>query len=354
MQDECTAPALAAAMLPMLRARAWIPDWSQNSAACMRRLLAPSDSAAAAVVDRTRTLCGKRVKTNRSVCEPKPSTANADALSFATSHRSRVSSPARRPDRSATANSGERLFGVALLVDCALLVASHAPTDFALALPSIIFGGLLIAGTLKFHYLTTPLLAPDLVYFVNRDLLEVATRYPSIMIALVGGAILVPGLLAARLVARSAAPARSAVTTAAPVLQSSALLRAFALVFVIDSPRGPFDDVFAKGMWQVMNDKNYLVDFFTSFYQTEIRIPPLVEDATRAYWTQNATDNPPTCSGSAAATTMHRPSPQEHPDIVADSRREHVRSAHAESLHDSRMHAPHVRAGRPHARAPDR
>ena len=34
---------------------------------------------------------------------------------------------------------------------------------------------------MKFHYLTTPLLAPDLVYFVNRDLLDVATRYPPIM-----------------------------------------------------------------------------------------------------------------------------------------------------------------------------
>ena len=31
----------------------------------------------------------------------------------------------------------------------------------------------------------------------------------------------------------------------------------FALLFVIDSPRGPFDDVFDKGMWSAMNDQSY-------------------------------------------------------------------------------------------------
>jgi phosphoglycerol transferase MdoB-like AlkP superfamily enzyme len=213
----------------------------------------------------------------------------------------------------------ESLFGVALIVDCALLIAYLTRRlAFALAVPGIVFGGLLVAGTLKFHYLTTPLLAPDLVYFVNRDLLDVATRYPSIMVALVAGAILVPGLLALawwldppRLFASHPRPQRR-------LIQTVGAVATFALVFVIDSPRGPFDDVFAKGMWALMNDKNYLVDFFTSFYQTEIRIPPLVEGVdAHVAWTQSATENPPTCNAQACGHEEKFAAPQEHPDIVA-------------------------------------
>ena len=213
----------------------------------------------------------------------------------------------------------ERLFGVALVVDCALLTAFLTRrVAFALAAPSIVFGGLLVAGTLKFHYLTTPLLAPDLIYFVNRDLLDVATRYPSIMIAIVGGIILVPGLLA---LAWWLDPPRLFATrpkSQRRILQTVGAASALILVFVIDSPRGPFDDVFAKGMWALMNDKNYLVDFFTSFYQTEIHIPPFVEGAdTRASWKQTTDDNPPECRNGPCVGDEKLVSPQEHPDIVA-------------------------------------
>jgi phosphoglycerol transferase MdoB-like AlkP superfamily enzyme len=213
----------------------------------------------------------------------------------------------------------ERLFGVALIADVALLVAFLTRRiTFALAVPSIIFGGLLVAGTLKFHYLTTPLLAPDLVYFLNRDLLDVATRYPSIMIALVAGAILVPGLM---LLAWWLDPPRlfaSRPRAQRRVLQMIGVATTLALVFVIDSPRGPFDDVFAKGMWALMNDKNYLVDFFTSFYQTEIRIPALVEGAdSHLSWTQMANDNPPACKDAPCVSDDKLTAPQEHPDIVS-------------------------------------
>src|SRR5262249_22200587 len=96
----------------------------------------------------------------------------------------------------ASGDPEEQVFAVALTLDSVLLIAFLTRRlAFAFAVPAIVFGGLLIAGTLKFHYLTTPLLAPDLVYFLNRDLLDVATRYPSVMIALVAGGILIPGLL---------------------------------------------------------------------------------------------------------------------------------------------------------------
>jgi phosphoglycerol transferase MdoB-like AlkP superfamily enzyme len=213
----------------------------------------------------------------------------------------------------------EALFGVALILDFALLVAfATRRIAFSLALPSIVFGGLLIAGTLKFHYLTTPLLAPDLVYFVNKDLLEVATRYPSIMIALVGGAILIPGLL---IIAWWLDPPRlfgSLGKTTRRVAQSLGVIATLALALVIDSPQGPFDDVFAKGMWALMNDKNYLVDFFTSFYQTQIHIPPVLTDADKSLtWTQITSDNPPACRDHPCTQDEKLASPQEYPDIVA-------------------------------------
>ncbi len=213
----------------------------------------------------------------------------------------------------------ERLFGVALILDVALLVAfATRRVAFALALPSIVFGGLLVAGALKFHYLTTPLLAPDLVYFVNKDLFDVATRYPSIMIALVGGAILIPGLL---VIAWWLDPPRlfaSLGRSARRIVQVLGVVVTATLVLVIDSPQGPFGDVFAKGMWALMNDKNYLVDFFTSFYQTQIHIPPVLADADKTLtWTQIASDNPPTCREHACMLNDKLAAPQEHPDIVA-------------------------------------
>jgi phosphoglycerol transferase MdoB-like AlkP superfamily enzyme len=213
----------------------------------------------------------------------------------------------------------ERTFAAALLLDAALAVAflTRRPA-VALGLPALLFGGLQIAGALKFHYLTTPLLAPDLIYFLNRDLLDVATRYPSVMIALVGGAILLPGLLV--LVWRLDRPRLIAGMAPAPrrVLQGAGALTTLALLFVIDSPNGPFGEAFEKGMWAMMNDRNYLVDFFTSFYQTEIRIPPRAADAAPdVVWTQSATDNPPACPPRSCAPAGRFTSPQAYPDIVA-------------------------------------
>jgi len=213
----------------------------------------------------------------------------------------------------------ERLFATALLVASVLAVAfaTRRPI-FALTLPSVVFGGLLVASVLKFHYLTTPLLAPDLVYFVNRDLLEVATRYPSIMLAIVGGAVLIPGLLVIAwkldrpsLFASLHPPVRRS-------LQATGALAAIAVLLAADSPAGPFGSVFEKGMWQAMNDRSYLVNFFTSFYQTEIVLPPSKAGAdANLAWTQSATDNPPSCSARDCAAAKPLKMAQDHPDIVA-------------------------------------
>lgn len=213
----------------------------------------------------------------------------------------------------------EQLFALALIFDTVLLVAFLSRRfAFALAVPGVIFGGLLIAGALKFKYLTTPLLAPDLFYFLNRDLLDVATRYPIIMFALLCGVILIPGLLILvwwldrpRLFASMHSGSRR-------WLRFVGVVATIALLLAIDSPMGPFAEVFGKGMWARMNDKSYLVDFFTSFYQTEITLPPPAIDAESGLtWTQSATENPPACLTHACAASTKLKSAQEHPDIVA-------------------------------------
>ena len=212
----------------------------------------------------------------------------------------------------------ECLFAATLLLISVVLIAFLTRRfAFALALPSVIFGGLLVASVLKFHYLTTPLLAPDLVYFLNRDLLEVAMHYPSILFALIGGAILIPGLLILawrldrpRLFASSGAGSRRG-------MQIAGAIAATAMLLATDSPAGPFGEVFEKGMWRAMNDQSYLVNFFTSFYQTEIKIPPPAADVDpNMSWTQSAADNPPSCPHGCEAGKTPKIA-QDYPDIVS-------------------------------------
>lgn len=212
----------------------------------------------------------------------------------------------------------ECAFSLTLLIAFVVLVAllTRRPI-FSLALAVVLFGGVLISSSMKFHYLTTPLLAPDLVYFVNRDLVEVAMRYPPIMIGIVSAALLIPTLLVLAwrwdrptLLANVTPPRRRyARIGGAAVTVAAILLAAW--------PRGPFAAVFEKGMWQAMNDKSYITDFYTSFYQTEVVIPPYVAEKSGLQWAQTDDDNPPKCTANACVPLKPFKETQEHPDIVA-------------------------------------
>jgi phosphoglycerol transferase MdoB-like AlkP superfamily enzyme len=213
----------------------------------------------------------------------------------------------------------ERVFSLTLILATIVLLAFLTRRlIFAFALPTVIFGGVLISSYLKFHYLTTPLLAPDLVYFVNRDLLEVATRYPPIMIAIVGAVVLIPTVLILAwrwdrptLLVRIAQPRRR-------YARIVGIVAPIAILLLAAWPAGPFAAVFEKGMWQAMNDKSYITDFYTSFYQTQIVIPPFaVGVKSNLLWTQNEADNPLACAPPACPPTAAFKETQEHPDIVA-------------------------------------
>ena len=75
---------------------------------------------------------------------------------------------------------------------CVLLLCLTRRVAFSLIATAGLFSLLLTSSVLKVTYLTTPLLAPDLIYFVNADTLEVILRYPLLLIASFLGLVMLP------------------------------------------------------------------------------------------------------------------------------------------------------------------
>jgi phosphoglycerol transferase MdoB-like AlkP superfamily enzyme len=162
---------------------------------------------------------------------------------------------------------------------CLLLICLTRRIAFSLLTTAGLFSLLLVSSLLKITYLTTPLLAPDLIYFVNVDTLEVILRYPVLLIASFIGLILLPlGLIGIWRIDRPRVLPDWPPLRRRLVLGAAAALSVFVL-FQALSPRGPFAAVYGKGMWAAMNDKSYLTDFFISFHSTQIEMPKLVADA---------------------------------------------------------------------------
>jgi phosphoglycerol transferase MdoB-like AlkP superfamily enzyme len=171
------------------------------------------------------------------------------------------------PERTFTAT-------LVLLAVLAVLFAS-ARVAFALLVAALVFGAIALAGTLKFTYLTTPLLAPDLEYFVNRETIGVIARYPLLLGVSIAAVILIPLLLIVAFVGEPASLLRSrprAVRAAVRVVGASA---SAALLVACLVPEGPFRAVFNKPMWITINDRSFLTDFFTSFNDTVITRPEI-------------------------------------------------------------------------------
>ncbi|HSX61243.1 MAG TPA: sulfatase-like hydrolase/transferase [Tahibacter sp.] len=174
----------------------------------------------------------------------------------------------------------ERLFTTVLSGGlCLLLICLTRRIAFSLVATAALFSLLLASSVLKVTYLTTPLLAPDLVYFVNADTLEVILRYPILLIASFIGLVMLPLALVGiwridrpRVLPDSPPLHRRLALAVAAVLSGYALAQALA-------PQGPFAAVYGKGMWAAMNDKSYLTDFFISFHSTQIELPELVPGA---------------------------------------------------------------------------
>ncbi len=190
----------------------------------------------------------------------------------------------------------------AAVILCALVLAAIALSGriaFGLIAGSAPMLLLEIAANLKFKYLATPLLAPDLFYYVNRELLITLLNYPFLTGAILLALIIVPLLIAAAW-RSDLKPQPHWHTRGARAIGIVAAVVAF---IVAMDPSGPFAQVHAKGMWLAMNDDSFVSDFLISFRNTRIAMPAFnVTDARRYDWR----DDP---QAAAAAQTK--------PDIVA-------------------------------------
>lgn len=151
-----------------------------------------------------------------------------------------------------------------------------------------------IAANLKFKYLETPLLAPDLVYYFNLQILDTLIRYPLLIGALIAALILVPLILVIAWFGDSKPARRIAVR----LTRGAGVLAGVLALIVSMDPSGPFAAVHAKGMWLAMNDSSFVSDFLISFRNTRVIEPAFhLADAARYDWhddpaTGNATLHP--------------------------------------------------------------
>lgn len=179
--------------------------------------------------------------------------------------------------------TAEKIFAATLvgIVLLAVIFAS-ARLSFSLVFAALLFGLIEAAGRLKFLYLNTPLLAPDLEYFVNRETLELFTHYPPLLASGLAALVLVPLLLVVAwrgdgptlLRAHASAPRH-----AARVLGIAASI---ALLLACLAAGGPFRALFNKPMWVAINDRSFITDFVTSFNDTVIEWPQIPPDVDRS------------------------------------------------------------------------
>jgi len=192
----------------------------------------------------------------------------------------------------------DRAFAACILAGMILFaIAASRRLAFGLVAGCLPMLLLVIAANLKFRYLETPLLAPDLVYYANAEIVETLLRYPFIIGAIVAALVLVPLLLV--VLWRGGASFR-ADTHRGRVI---AMLAALAILGATLYPGGPFAHVYDKGMWAAMIDQSFVSDFIVSVRNARVHEPSFrLADATLDNWNDIA-------AGASAAPRK--------PDIVA-------------------------------------
>ena len=160
-------------------------------------------------------------------------------------------------------------------------IAASGRVAFGLLAGSLPMLLLVIAANLKFRYLSTPLLAPDLVYYFNAEIAQTLLRYPFIMAAIAIAVVLVPLLLVA-LWRGDFRPGRNLATRCARAL---GVVAAIVLLAVTLHPRGPFASIYDKGMWEAMNDESFVADFVLSIRNAHVSTPVFrAADASHDDW----------------------------------------------------------------------
>ena len=170
--------------------------------------------------------------------------------------------------------TAEKIFALTLvLLGLVATLFASGRLAFSLLLASLLFGLIELAGRLKFLYLQTPLLAPDLQYFVNEGTIEVITHYPLLLGISLGAMVLVPLLLVLSFIGEKPTVLRAWPRIQRGTARTFGALAAMVLLVICLIPTGPFNAVFNKPMWIAINDKSFITDFFTSFNDTVIVEP---------------------------------------------------------------------------------
>lgn len=181
----------------------------------------------------------------------------------------------------------ERCFVTALVLSSALAIGfATRRAWFAVFCSAAVFGLIWASSALKFKYLAVPAIAPDLYYFFSFDTVKVVGDYPLLSLASLALILGVPFLL--WLAWHSDAPAAFPHYSAARRRLWRRLGFAGSLFVVIASltPHGLFAGVYGKPMWIAVNDRSFITNFLTSFYDTQIVVPQPAADLDRSIdWT---------------------------------------------------------------------
>lgn len=197
----------------------------------------------------------------------------------------------------------EKFYALAIVFSSALLLLfASARLSFSLLTPAVLFTLLKVASMLKFEFLLTPVLAPDLEYYLNWQTVELVGRYPILLGFTLTMLVLIPLALLPGWIWETAQDWTGRGGLRAAALRVSGSLGAAALLAVCLMPTGPFSGVFNKPMWATVTDRSYLTAFFTSFNDTEVQRPTIPANVDRTISWQ-----------------LDKPlrAPQKRPDVVA-------------------------------------
>jgi hypothetical protein len=170
----------------------------------------------------------------------------------------------------------QRVFISALMLCSAVvLMAVLARLASALLLAGGLFVALEFIAVAKLRYLDEQLMPADFVYYVRSSLFDTLRHYPHLYLLGIGLLVLLPPLLWFTWRWDWRMPAgRSARWWRGAMLGLGLLAGWWCML-----PSGPFAAVHARNTWEKLSDDAHLTNFFVSFRDAAVHLPPMSGDA---------------------------------------------------------------------------
>jgi phosphoglycerol transferase MdoB-like AlkP superfamily enzyme len=183
---------------------------------------------------------------------------------------------------------------VGALMLCTFGILLFVSGRFATAL--LLSGGLFVAlkssAVLKLRYLDSQLMPSDFIYYLRSSLVDTLLHYPHLYSVGIGLLLLLPPLLmlAWRWDWRVFGQLRR---RAALIARGGGLLLSTLAFWLCMLPTGPFAQVHSRNVWEKLSDDAQLTNFFVSFRDAEVHLPPMSSDAlAEQTWGTTATGEP--------------------------------------------------------------